>query len=292
MREFVVMADSDSEIPYQYADAHELPVFLMPYTIDGQEALFDLGRATDFKSFYDKLRAGAEASTATRPPLDIQNFFEEQLAQGKDILYISFSSGLSAHYDLVQVAKKAALENYPDARIETVDSLGIAMGSGLLVCHAQKMKEQGASLDEIKEWVEQHKLNALHFFSVDSLKHLQRTGRLSAVLSVMGSLLDLKPILTVTKEGKVVSFDKVKGRKKVIRYLADLAEKNYDPEISAELAVVCHADNLEQAQALKEEMQKRMKFDEIWLLDIGPVIGVHAGPGALAMLMLGKERPL
>ena len=92
MREFVVMADSDSEIPYQYADAHQLPVFLMPYTIDGQEALFDLGRTTDFKAFYDKLRAGAEASTATRPPADIQAFFEEQLKQGKDILYISFSS--------------------------------------------------------------------------------------------------------------------------------------------------------------------------------------------------------
>lgn len=292
MREFVVMADSDSEIPYQYADAHQLPVFLMPYTIDGQEALFDLGRTTDFKAFYDKLRAGAEASTATRPPADIQAFFEEQLKQGKDILYISFSSSLSAHYELAQVARKDALENYPDARIEIVDSLGIAIGSGLLICHAQKMKEAGASLDEIKDWVEQHKLNALHFFSVDSLKHLQRTGRLSAVMTAMGSLLDLKPILTVTKEGKVVSFDKVKGRKKVIRYLADLAEKNYDPKLSRELAVVCHADNLEQAKILQEEMQKRMEFDEFWLIDIGPVIGVHAGPGALALLMLGKERPM
>ncbi len=291
MRDFVIMTDSDTEIPYTFADAHNIPVFLMPYTLDGEEKLFDLGRNTDYKHFYTRLREGAEASTATRPPQDIQDFFEAIIKENKDILYICFSNKLSSHFELAHSARIATLENYPDARIDIVDSLGIAMGAGILVYHAVKLKEEGKSFDEIKEWVEANRLRSLHFFSVDSLMHLKRTGRLSTVTATLGTMLDLKPILTLTKDGRVVAFDKIKGRKKVVKYLADLAVKNYvDDDICKELLVVCHGDNMEQAEALKEEIGSRLEFKNIWLVDVGPVIGGHAGPGVVAFLMMGKER--
>lgn len=291
MREFVIMTDSDTEIPYTFADENNVPVFLMPYTLDGEEKLFDLGRNTDYKAFYSRLREGAEASTATRPPKDIQDFFENIIKDQKDIIYICFSSQLSSHYELSLSAREQALQNYPDAKITIVDSLGIAMGAGLLVYHAVKLKKEGKSFDEIVDWLEEKKMRSLHFFSVDSLKHLQRTGRLSAVTATIGSILDLKPVLTLTREGKIVAFDKVKGRKKVVKYLADLAEKCYvDDDICKELVVVYHADSEEQGHALEQELRERLDIKNVWFMDVGPVIGCHCGPGTLAFLMMGKER--
>ena len=123
MREFVIMTDSDTEIPYWFADENEIPVFLMPYTLDGKEILFDLGRNTDYKAFYARLREGAEATTSTRSPVEIEEFYEEILKQGKDILYICFSSKLSAHYELSLMAREEVLKRYPEARITVVDSV-------------------------------------------------------------------------------------------------------------------------------------------------------------------------
>lgn len=291
MREFVIMTDSDTEIPYWFADENDVPVFLMPYTLDGEEKLFDLGRNTDFKGFYDRLRAGAEATTSTRSPLEIQEFFEDIIKDGKDILYICFSSQLSAHYELSLGAREEALRNYPDARITIIDSLSICVGAGLLVYHAVMLKKQGKSFDEIAAWVEEYKLRAHHYFTVDNLMYLKRTGRLSAMTATLGTILDLKPVLTITREGKIVAFDKVKGKRKVTKYLVDKAvECAADEEICKELAVICHGDNPEQAALLKQELEARMDFKEIWLTDVGPVIGCHTGPGVVALLFMGKER--
>lgn len=293
MREFVIMTDSDTEIPYTFAEAHQVPVFLMPYTLNGEESLFDLGKTTDYTGFYHSLREGANASTSTRSTYEIQCFYEDILKTGKDILYVCFSSQLSAHHDLAQLARKAALENYPEARIEIFDSLGIAMGAGLLVYHAVRLKEEGKSMEEILQWLQENRMRSLHFFSVDSLNYLKKTGRVSAVTATLGTMLDLKPILTLTKEGKIVAFDKVKGKKKVVKYLADLAEKNYvDDDICKELMVICHGDNLAQAEALKDVITQKLEFKEVWLMDVGPVIGSHCGPGVMAFLMMGKEREL
>ena len=165
------------------------------------------------------------------------------------------------------------------------------MGAGLLVYHAVRLKEEGKSLSEIASWVEDNCQRALHFFSVDSLAHLRRTGRLSAVTATLGSILDLKPILNVNRAGKIVAFDKVKGRKKVVRALADQTEKNFvDDDVCRYLAVVLHGDNLEQGTLLKEELEKRLEFDRVVLQDVGPVIGSHCGPGVMAVLLMGKPR--
>ncbi len=290
MRDFVVMTDSDTEIPFWFAEKHDVPVFLMPYTIDGEEKLFDLGKNTDFEDFYTRVKNGAQVSTSTRSPLDIKEFFEDILKQNKDILYLCFSSALSGHYELAQMAKKEALEDFPDAKIEIIDTLGISMGAGLLVYHAIKKKEAGESMENIRLWVEENKLRALHLFSVDDLMYLKRTGRLSAVTAAVGTLLNLKPILKCDKEGKIVVFDKVKGRKNILKYYMNIIEQNYDEndDITTEVMSIVHANNLEAAEALKAMIEEQYHFKNIILQDVGPVIGAHTGPGVVAFLMMGK----
>ncbi len=288
MRDFILATDSDTEIPYKYADDHNIPVFLMPYTVDGQEKLFDLGRNTDFDAFYAQLTNGAEAITSTRPPADIADFFRDMVKQGKDVLYLSFSSALSGHYDLCHLARKIVQEEYPDARIEIVDTLRISMGAGELVMFAQVLKDQGKSLDEIKNWVLENRLRAHAWFSVDDLNYLKRGGRLSSAAAAIGTILDVKPILRLNNEGKIVAADKVKGNKKILRFFLETIQQ-YVEEPEAQTAFVLHASNMDAAVRMKELIQENVPFAGVEIQDVGPVIGCHTGPGVLAVIFMGKE---
>ena len=288
MNDFIIATDSDTEIPYSYADEHNMPVFLMPYTVNGEEKLFDLGRNTDFKGFYEQLKAGADAFTSTRPPADIADFFRDIIKDGKELLYLSFSSKLSGHYDLAQMAKKMVLEEYPDARIELVDTLRISIGAGLLVMHAQEMKEKGKSLDEIKAWVLENWNKAHAWFSVDDLNYLKKGGRLSGAAAAIGTILDVKPVLIVNREGKIVAVNKIKGSKKLFKFFLNIVEENIEnPE--QQTGYVLHANNMDTAVKLKETLEEGVPFKEMVIQDVGPVIGCHTGPGVLAVGFMGKE---
>ena len=288
MRDFILATDSDTEIPYQFADEHQIPVFLMPYTVDGKEMLFDLGRNTNFIEFYQQLANGAEAFTSTRPPADIADFFRDMVKDGKDVLYLSFSSALSGHYDLCHLAKKMVLEEYPDARIELVDTLRISMGAGQLVMFASVLKDEGKSLDEIKDWVIENRLRAHAWFSVDDLGYLKRGGRLSGAAAAIGTILDVKPILRLNQEGKIIAADKVKGSKKILRFFLETIQQNVE-EPEAQTAYVLHANNMDAAVRMKELIGENFKFAGVEIQDIGPVIGCHTGPGVLAVIFMGKE---
>ena len=288
MRDFILATDSDTEIPYAFSDEHNIPVFLMPYTVDGEEKLFDLGRNTDFVGFYKQLADGAQANTSTRPPADIAEFFRNMVKDGNDVLYLSFSSALSGHYDLCHLAKKMVLEEYPEARIEIVDTLRISMGAGQLVMFAQVLKDQGKSLDEIKDWVLDNRLRAHAWFSVDDLNYLKRGGRLSGAAAAIGTILDVKPILKLNQEGKIVAADKVKGSKKILRFFLDTIQQ-YVEEPEAQTAFVLHASNMEAAVRMKELIMENVNFADIQIQDVGPVIGCHTGPGVLAVIFMGKE---
>lgn len=288
MRDFVIMTDSDTEIPYEYADKFNIPVFLMPYTVNGEEKLFDLGREIDIPAFFIELSGGAEASTSTRPPADIAVFFREIVKDGKEILYLCFSSQLSGHYDLSIMAKKAVLEEYPDAVIEIVDTMRISMGAGQLVMHAAQLKEQGKSLVEIKDWVENNKLRAHAWFSVDDLNFLKRGGRLSGTAAALGTILNVKPILKLDSEGKIVNAEKIKGSKKVLSFFVNVIKENIEnPE--GQTIYVLHAINMEAAVKLKAMIEENVAAKAVEIRDIGPVIGCHTGPGTLAVVFMGKE---
>ncbi len=288
MRDFIIATDSDTEIPYTFADQYNIPVFLMPYTVDGEERLFDLGRNTDFVGFYEELRKGADAVTSTRSPSDIAEFFRDTVKEGKDVLYLSFSSALSGHFDLSQMARNMVLEEMPDARIEIVDTLRISMGAGQLVMSAQKLKDEGKTLEEIRDWVIENRHRSHAWFSVDDLNYLKKGGRLSGAAAAIGTILDVKPILKLNHEGKIVAADKVKGSKKILKYFLNIIQENVE-NAQEQTAFVLHANNMEMAVKMKELIQENVSFKEILIQDVGPVIGCHTGPGVLAIIFMGKE---
>jgi len=288
MRDFVIVTDSDTEIPYIFADEHQIPVFLMPYTVDGEERLFDLGRNTDFHEFYQELRDGAEAVTSTRSPSDIADFFRNIIKDGTEVLYLAFSSALSGHFELSNLARNMVLEEYPEARIEIVDTLRISMGAGQIVMAAQKMKEEGKTLEEIRDWVIANRQRSHAWFSVDDLNYLKKGGRLSGAAAAIGTILDVKPILKLNHDGKIVAVDKVKGSKKIQKFFLSVIQENVEePEIQT--AYVLHADNMEAAVRMKEMMKENVPFRDVLIQDVGPVIGCHTGPGVLAIIFMGKE---
>jgi DegV family protein with EDD domain len=204
------------------------------------------------------------------------------------VLYLSFSSALSGHYELSLLARSMVLEEYPDARIEIVDTLRISMGAGQLVMAAQKLKDEGKTLEEVRDWVVENRQRSHAWFSVDDLNYLKKGGRLSGAAAAIGTILDVKPILKLNVDGKIVPVDKVKGSKKILKFFLSVILENVEkPE--EQTAFVLHADNMEAAQRMKELMVENVPFGGVEIQDVGPVIGCHTGPGVLAIIFMGKE---
>lgn len=287
MREYVIVTDSDTEIPYSYAEEKNIPVFLMPYTINNVERLYDLGKDAQLeKDFFKEMRDGAKATTSTRPPIDIQEFFEEELKKGLDVVYLCFSSQLSGHYNLAVMAAQEALANYPDGKIDIVDLKTISVPAALLVMKAQEMKEAGKSAEEVIAWVEENKKRACAWFVVDDLVYLKNGGRLSGTAAFFGTLLGVKPVLTVTEEGKIVNVDKIKGMALAKKYLVEKVVQNIDENDND--MYILHADCEEVALELKEKILAKAPVGNITIKMVGPVIGSHSGPGTLAVVFMKK----
>lgn len=289
MRDFVIMTDSDSELPWQIAEQYGIEVFLMPYTLNDVDYLYDLGKTIDINDFYRQMREGASAKTSARPPQDMADFFREILKTGKDILYLAFSSQLSAQFNSSMLAREEVLQEFPEARITLVDTKSISMGQGMLVVYAAQMKEAGWEMEQIATWVEENKLKMHHCFTVDDLTYLKRGGRLSGAAAFMGTVLDIKPVLGMDRAGRLVPVEKVKGRKKAMKtFLKWIEERGVN--LKEQIAVVMQADCMEDGEMLRDMIKERFDFKDIWLLPVGPVIGSHAGPGTLAVLFMGEER--
>jgi DegV family protein with EDD domain len=287
MKDFVIVIDTNSDIPYEYAKGNKIPVFQMPYTIDGKEELYDLGENTDFEEFFTKLKNGSKAFTSTRSPYDIEQFFRAQLKKGTDILYIGFSSNLSAHFGLCESAKEILQKEFPDRKIVMIDTLRISSPLALLIMEAVDMKKDGKSLEEIAKWLEKNKLRAQGWFSVDDLMYLKRGGRLSGAAAAFGTLLEVKPILILDDEGKISVHEKIKGKKKVVKYLENEVEENIGKPSKSNI-VILHADSLDMATSLEAKLKEKNSYKKLWIQDIGPVIGCHTGPGVLAVCFIKK----
>ncbi len=291
MNPYVFMTDSDSDLPFSYVDELDLSMVYMPYIIDGKEFMDDLGRSGGQKDYFDNMRAGAAPSTSLLPMGAYLDIFEPVLAGGKDILFIAFSSQLSGTMNNARSAAEELLEKYPERKIMIVDTLSISAPQSILVLKAHELYRQGKSMEEVAQWVEENKLRVQAWFTVDDLKYLRRGGRISTVAAVAGTLLDLKPIITENREGKLVSTDKVRGRKSALRLIADKAAENIDDPANA-MPVIIHADAPEDAQRLEKLLRERVpELPEIQTWYIGPVIGAHCGPGTVAVCYFGKERP-
>lgn len=288
---YIIMTDSHMDLPYTLTDVWQLPVVLMPYSIDGEEHFADLGRDNDYMNIFSALKDGKTATTSQLPASAYIEYLEPWLQKGDDILFISFSSKLSRTMDNLCAAAAELLEQYPGRRIEVFDTLSISMAQGLLVKRAFEMRQDGASMDEVLDWLRENHLRTHGAFIVDDLNHLRRGGRLSGSAALFGTILDIKPMLAISREGRIVPCDKVKGHRRALRRLVQYVQENITEPENSTIAIM-HSESKEDADLLEVMLLEAMPAGEVMKLPIGSVIGVHAGPGLLAVCFMGKERSI
>lgn len=290
MREYVIITDSSCDLPAELA--RELEVEALPLTVvlDGQTYQNYLDeREIKTETFYRCLKEGKLGTTSAVNVDQFLQVMEHYLQQGKDILYLGFSSGLSATYQAATIAATDLHLTYPDAKILTVDTLCASLGQGMIVYLAVQEKRSGKTMEEVRDYVEGIKLNLCHWFTVDDLNHLKRGGRISAAAALLGSTLNIKPILHVDNEGHLIPVSKVRGRKNSIKMLLEkMVETGID--LHGQTVFISHGACAEDATLLAEMIRTQMPVKEVIIGYIGPVIGNHSGPGTLALFFLGKQR--
>ena len=242
---------------------------------------------TAVKAFYDELREGVTATTAAANPDDWASLMLPALKEGRDVLVIAFSSGLSTTYQSAVIAAKDLQEEYPDRTINVVDSLCAALGQGLLVHHACRKRDEGMSIGDLTAWLEAHKKNVCHWVTVDDLTHLKRGGRISAATALVGTMLNVKPIIHVDNDGHLINCAKVRGRKAAMEYLA---KKFAETSTDFDTVFIGHGDCPEDAAALEALLRAKHDIKEITTGYVGPVIGAHTGPGVLVVFFMGTQR--
>lgn len=241
------------------------------------------------KELYNAMRAGETASTAAVNPTEWAAAIEPVLAAGEDVLVLAFSSGLSTTYQSAVIAAEELKEKYPDRKVYVVDTLCASRGQAMFVWQACKLRDNGMSLDELHTWSEDHKLNMCHWFTVDDLVYLKRGGRVSAATALLGTMLNIKPILHVDDEGHLISMGKVRGRKASIEAIAKkLGETGLPGE--NDTVFICHGDCMEDAKYLEKLVKEQYGVKEVLTYYTGAVIGSHSGPGTLALFFWGSHR--
>ena len=239
------------------------------------------------KAFYDELRESTTATTAAANPDDWAELMKSALEKGQDVLAIAFSSGLSTTYQSAVIAAKELQEEYPDRKIIVVDSLCAALGQGLLVHHACKKRDEGMSIEDLAAWLEENKLNVCHWVTVDDLSHLKRGGRISATTALVGTMLNVKPIIHVDNDGHLINCAKVRGRKAAMEYL----EKKFaETATDFDTVFIGHGDCPEDAAALEAMLREKHNVKDVTIGYVGPVIGAHTGPGVLVLFFMGNKR--
>ena len=241
------------------------------------------------KTVYDGLRTGEVATTAAANPQDWASVIEPVLADGRDALVLAFSSGLSTTYQSAVIAAQELQEKYPERTVKVVDTLCASMGQGLLVWYACHQQQAGKSLEEVCAWCEDNKLNLCHWFTVDDLMFLKRGGRVSATTAVLGTMLNIKPILHVDDEGHLIKVSTARGRKASIDALAAKAAATALPGQN-DTMFISHGDCQEEAEYLAEVLKEKHGVKEVIIGYIGGVIGSHSGPGTMALFFLGSKR--
>lgn len=284
---YQIITDSACDLPASMLE--QLKVSAVPLIVNFRgEARQDSVADAEVKTLYDAMRAGEVATTSAVNPDDWSRFIEPVLAAGQDALVLAFSSGLSTTYQSAVIAANDLMEQYPQRKVCVVDTRCAALGQGLLVWHVCKQRDAGLSLEELAAWTEEAQARTVHWFTVDDLVYLKRGGRVSAASAVLGAMLNIKPVLHVNEEGRLVSVVKARGRKAAIETLAKKYDESCD-EASAEMVFICHADCLADAQKLEQLMRQR-GAKEVFIGNLGAVIGSHAGPGTLALFYMGKHR--
>ncbi len=289
-KEYVIMTDSSCDLPQELADQLGLEVLPLEVMADGKNYRNWLdGREIGFKEFYKLAREGKELKTSAVNTAAFEEKMEELLKEGKDILYIGFSSGLSTTYNSGEAAARELREKYPDRKIYTVDTLAASLGQGMIMYYAAKKKEAGATIEEVRDFVENEKLHMCHWFTVDDLNYLKRGGRISAATAAIGTMLSIKPVMHMDNEGHLVAVGKARGRKAALCQLLDTMGE-LGEGLEGQTTFICHSDCMDDAQYVASQMKERFGVAQVNINWIGPVIGAHTGPGTIGIFFWGSER--
>ena len=287
MRDYVITVNSTVDLPKEWLEERKVPVIPLKYTIDN-ETYTDM-EGLSSKEFFEKLRDGKMATTSQINPEEARAQLEPFLKEGKDVLHLGFSSGLSGTYNSMRIAGEELKEEYPEAKIIIIDTLCACLGEGLLLYKALQLKEAGKTIEETAKWVEENKLHICHNVTVDDLFHLHREGRISKASAVLGSVVQIKPIIHMDENGKLQVIGKERGRKKSLNKIVDMAVeqiKGWDNDI----AMITHGDCQEDAEYVAKLVRERLGIENILINNIGTVIGSHTGPGVVAVFVMGNKR--
>lgn len=285
MANFEIYTDSSCDLPKEMVEQYDLKVMQLEVIIDDKPPV--LNRDIEAKNFYDQLRNGANAKTAAVTPGFFQEHMKKSLEEGKDILYVGFSSGLSTTYNTGAMILEELKDEFPERKVMHIDTLCGSVGQGLLVHYAALQREAGKSMEDVYAEIVSIKDKIHHEVTVDDLFFLKRGGRISATTAIAGSLLQIKPRIVVTPEGKLETVGKVRGRKGAIKDLVTAMKATADIE-SWNYVFISHGDCLEDVTAVKEMIEAEYPAAKVILSDVGPVIGAHTGPGVIALCFLGK----
>jgi len=290
LSKYVVVSDSCGDLPPTVAEGITIIPYI--YTLDGKDYYSYLDyREQSVKDFYNILRTGKMASTTQVTPQRYVEIWEPMLQEGKDVLYICLSSMLSKSYEMSQMAANELSEKYPDRKVITIDSKSACMGIGLLAVRAKKAQDEGMSIDEAKAYIENLVSYTHHWVMADDLHHLRRGGRVSGAAAFVGSMLSVKPILTVKEEGKLEPLHKARGRDKAFAYIvAKLEECDYNPADGP--IYIAHSDVPDYAKQMQDMITAKYGYNDFVINHIGPVIGAHTGPGTIALIFAGKAKRL
>lgn len=287
MSSYKILTDSGCDLPREWLA--KLDVKIVPLVVNFRGESLEDSVDDQIREIYAGLRAGENATTSAVNPDGWASLMEPELENGQDVLVITFSSGLSTTYQSAVIAAGDLQEKYPQRKIRVVDSLAASLGQGLLVYYACKKKEEGISLDELAAWVEENRLNLCLWFTVDDLMFLKRGGRVSATTAVLGTMLQIKPVLHLDDEGHLINMFKARGRKAAIEALAQKAAElgaGYDNSTM----FICHGDCVEDAKYLEKLIKEKCGAKEVLIGYTGAVIGSHSGPGTLALFFMGSKR--
>lgn len=289
MNEFLITTDNTADLPYSYYKENHIEYMYLPYTMDGKT----YGKDTELPSgeFYARMRGGSMPTTSQINSETAKAVWEPYLKEGREILHLAFSSGLSGSYNSARLAAEELKEEHPEYKIVVIDSLCASLGEGLFVYKAVQLRSEGKSLEETAKWLEEHKLNFCHVFTVDDLHHLHRGGRVSKMTAILGTMINIKPLLHVDNEGHLIPLDKVRGRKKSLSSLVDMMDARLGSYRGKNDAIfISHGDCESDAQYVAGLIRERYGIENILINTIGATIGAHAGPGTVALFFLGDKR--
>lgn len=290
MREIVISTETNSDMPQSFLEQNNILVIPHYYNVE-EKTYGEEGNLLTIKEFYDEMRAGKKVGTAASNPAVILEKFTELAKQGKDILHISFSSGLSGGYQNIVNGANDVMEEYPDCKIIVIDTLSASLCEGILMQAAVDLRAEGKNIEEITKELQDMVSHLCIQFTVDDLEYLYRGGRLSKTGAVLGTVINLKPVLHINDEGKLVAIAKVRGRKKSMATMVDNMEARLGSYKDKQVFIgILHGDCEEDALQLQEMVRTRFGYEKFVVCPIGPSIGAHSGPGTLGLAFMGEVR--